>query len=372
MPDIPQTPAVATSDPAPVTRAGAIRFVATFLVLTAIFLTLGRYAVNTAPMNWYLFQVARQTSFMLNVTGDACTIEDVEAHKGRGDAIRTAIDAWHRGEDDAQEKVVVAGEPPSRYDVWRYRAAKLARDLRVEQRYLAMTRPVPRPAIATPEQRIAYLRDCLDSLVASTRRESGDNVTLIMANGLSDIIAAADELLSALEGGARPAAGALEEALRQLESEIERGRAGQESFLRGRVANLTTQIQDRLGPLVMFVARDDPADMRRFNFHLVPDCGALPSMSIYLAALLAFPASWRSRLLGIAFGLPILYAVNLIRLVCLAFIGAYAQSNEVFEFAHQYVWQAVYILIVVGAWLLWVELLVRPGALWGKKPTSAA
>ncbi len=81
-------------------------------------------------------------------------------------------------------------------------------------------------------------------------------------------------------------------------------------------------------------------------------------------------ASWRKRSIGLLAGLPLLYIVNVVRLVCLAFIGAYAENTEVFEFAHQYVWQTLYILIVVGVWLLWVELVVRPGAVWGKKQTS--
>jgi archaeosortase B (VPXXXP-CTERM-specific) len=147
----------------------------------------------------------------------------------------------------------------------------------------------------------------------------------------------------------------------------------QRSFLDDRVRNMTAQIQDKLGPQVTFVARDDAADPLRFTFSLVPDCGALPSMSIYLAALLAFPAGLRKRFLGLILGVPVLYVINLVRLVCLAMIGAWWRDDpDVFEFAHQYVWQSVYVLIVVGVWLLWVELIVRPGSSWRTNPTSAA
>jgi len=357
--------------PRPISRAGAVRFVILFLVLTAVFLTFGRYAVNTGPMNWYLFQVARQTSFVLGVSGHSCSVENPDPYAARGDALRAETVAWRSGDEEAAT-ALEGGVPPSSYEVWKYRAARLARDLRHEQRYLAMAEPLPRPSVMSPEEHITHIRASLDRVVASTKRGVPPQSSEVMVKGLKEIVATTEGIVAALESGSRPSGVPIEEALDQLEAEVERARAGQAAFLGERVAALTTQVQDRLGPLVMFVARESADAPRRFNFHLVPDCGALPSMSIYLAALLAFPATWRQRLVGVLIGAPLLYAVNIARLVCLAFIGAYAENTDVFEFAHQYVWQAVYILIVVGVWLLWVELIVRPGAVWSGKTTSGA
>jgi exosortase/archaeosortase family protein len=97
-----------------------------------------------------------------------------------------------------------------------------------------------------------------------------------------------------------------------------------------------------------------------FNFTLVPDCGAIPSMVIFLAAVLAFPARWWKRLVGLAGGIAILYCVNaLLRLPCLAVIGALNGGGKWFDFAHHYVWQGIYIVFVVLVWLAWVEYIVR-------------
>ncbi|MCL4219007.1 MAG: exosortase H, partial [Candidatus Hydrogenedentes bacterium] len=63
----------------------------------------------------------------------------------------------------------------------------------------------------------------------------------------------------------------------------------------------------------------------------------------------------RKRLLGIMLGVPALYIINILRLTCLALLGAWDDGGEWFDFAHHYVWQGIYLVFVVGIWLLWVE-----------------
>ena len=96
-----------------------------------------------------------------------------------------------------------------------------------------------------------------------------------------------------------------------------------------------------------------------FSFIVIPDCGAVQSMAIFFAAILAFPARWWKRLAGIVVGVPILYWVNAFRLAILAVIGAYDNGGQWFKFAHEYVWQGIYIVFVVALWMGWVEILVK-------------
>ena len=98
---------------------------------------------------------------------------------------------------------------------------------------------------------------------------------------------------------------------------------------------------------------------RSFSFIVISECGAIEVMAIFLAAVLAFPAAWWKRLVGLAAGLPLMYAVNIFRLSVLGVIGALDQDGKWFKFAHEYVWQAVYIVFVVAVWLAWVEYIVR-------------
>lgn len=105
----------------------------------------------------------------------------------------------------------------------------------------------------------------------------------------------------------------------------------------------------------------DPGSRRErqglsFTFIVVPSCGAIEVMAIFLAAVVAFPTTWRHRAWGMALGLPLMYIVNIARLACLACLGAVDDGGAWFNFVHEYVWQAGYVIFVVLGWMAWVEL----------------
>lgn len=95
-----------------------------------------------------------------------------------------------------------------------------------------------------------------------------------------------------------------------------------------------------------------------FSMKIVSECSGAEAMAIFCASVIAFPATIKEKLLAVGIGLPALYVVNVLRLVCLGFLGAFA-SREVFQFAHVYVWQTIFILFVVCVWLLWIEKVVK-------------
>ena len=96
---------------------------------------------------------------------------------------------------------------------------------------------------------------------------------------------------------------------------------------------------------------------RRWTMQVIPDCGAIPSMAIFCAAVLAFPTGLRRKLLGVLIGVPLLYLVNVGRLVCLGLVGLYYRSG--FHFAHVYVWQSIFIVFVVVIWMVWVDKVAK-------------
>ena len=59
---------------------------------------------------------------------------------------------------------------------------------------------------------------------------------------------------------------------------------------------------------------------------------------------------------GIALGILVLYALNLVRTVSLFLVGTYFPG--LFDTAHYIVWQSLMILLAIGLWLFWVEKLV--------------
>jgi exosortase H (IPTLxxWG-CTERM-specific) len=86
---------------------------------------------------------------------------------------------------------------------------------------------------------------------------------------------------------------------------------------------------------------------------------------VLVAAMLAFPAPWRYRALGIAIGIAAVQLLNIVRVISLFYIGQWDFS--VFEWAHQYVWQALIMLDVLVVWLIWVRR-VPPGTGPGAAP----
>jgi exosortase H (IPTLxxWG-CTERM-specific) len=97
-----------------------------------------------------------------------------------------------------------------------------------------------------------------------------------------------------------------------------------------------------------------------FSVQIVSECFGLLEMAIFASAVLAFATTWRKRLIGLAFGLPVIFAFNLLRIGMLLFVGRH--SRAFFEFAHLYFWQATLVLGITALWLLWVRFVVRDEA----------
>jgi exosortase H (IPTLxxWG-CTERM-specific) len=98
------------------------------------------------------------------------------------------------------------------------------------------------------------------------------------------------------------------------------------------------------------------------SFQVIYQCSGLFLMSIYAAAVLAYPARLREKLAGLALGLPVLFAANIVRLAALGIIGKYLPAY--FDLSHEYLWQGIFIVFVLVLWTLWRDHLVRgPAAL---------
>ena len=94
-----------------------------------------------------------------------------------------------------------------------------------------------------------------------------------------------------------------------------------------------------------------------FSVEVVGECTGLYEMLIFLAAMIAYPAGWRKKLIGAGLGIPFLYAVNMVRMVFIMVVGNW--SPKTFDFMHLYFWQVAMILIIVSAWVLWIEKVVH-------------
>ena len=91
----------------------------------------------------------------------------------------------------------------------------------------------------------------------------------------------------------------------------------------------------------------------RFAVNIRNGCNGVEAMLIFLAAVLAFPASWRARLTGLGLGILAIQVINLVRVVSLYLTGAY--FPRFFDASHTVIWQSVVILFGVLLWVFWAN-----------------
>jgi exosortase H (IPTLxxWG-CTERM-specific) len=82
-------------------------------------------------------------------------------------------------------------------------------------------------------------------------------------------------------------------------------------------------------------------------------CNGLEAVMIYSVAVIAFPASWKKKLIGIAAGFVVIQIVNILRIVGLAYSGIHARN--LFEYIHTYIAQGIMIAISLGVFFIYLN-----------------
>lgn len=94
-----------------------------------------------------------------------------------------------------------------------------------------------------------------------------------------------------------------------------------------------------------------------FGVSIEAGCNGVEAAIVLISGMLAFPAPWRMKILGILIGIVAVQAANLLRVISLYYLGKW--NMQVFEFAHLYLWQALIMLDVLIVWLLWMRSVSR-------------
>jgi exosortase H (IPTLxxWG-CTERM-specific) len=81
-------------------------------------------------------------------------------------------------------------------------------------------------------------------------------------------------------------------------------------------------------------------------------CNGLEAVMIYSVAVIAFPSSWKKRLIGIAAGFAVIQVVNILRIAGLAYAGVHFPG--LFEYIHVYVAQGIMIAVALGVFFVYL------------------
>ena len=122
------------------------------------------------------------------------------------------------------------------------------------------------------------------------------------------------------------------------------------------LAAISADLVKRFDPAVI-AAGNVLQSSNGFAVAIEAGCNGVEASIVLVAAMLAFPAPWKRKLIGLAVGILAVQGLNIVRVISLFYLGQW--SLEAFEFAHQYVWQALIMLDVLIVWLLWVRTLPR-------------
>ena len=86
-------------------------------------------------------------------------------------------------------------------------------------------------------------------------------------------------------------------------------------------------------------------------------CNGVEACIMLAAALVAYPAAWRERAVGLLLGAVAVQLLNLVRIVSLYYLAQW--SVPAFEFAHLFLWQALIMVDVLVVWLVWLRWVTR-------------
>jgi len=108
------------------------------------------------------------------------------------------------------------------------------------------------------------------------------------------------------------------------------------------------------------INRNPNAPHPSYSVDLRTGCNGLIATLIFIAAVLAFPSSWKHKFLGILMGIAAIQCFNIVRIGALYYLGLYHKS--LFETVHVYVAQSILIAVAAALWLFWsLKAERRPG-----------
>ena len=137
------------------------------------------------------------------------------------------------------------------------------------------------------------------------------------------------------------------------------------------LATLSANLVKWFDPNVLVSGKILQSTTNGFAVSIEAGCNGVEATIVLIAAMLAFPAPMKSKIIGLVAGIIAVQGLNIIRIISLFYLGQW--NYHVFEWAHLYVWQALIMLDVLIVWLLWVRTLpkIDRGGASGPPPTSA-
>lgn len=123
--------------------------------------------------------------------------------------------------------------------------------------------------------------------------------------------------------------------------------------LTGGIAWFCVQLMSWMDPSITAYGKVLMNAQSGFGVSIEPGCNGVEACIVLIAAMLAYPARWSPRMLGIGCGIMAIQALNIVRIVSLFYLGQW--NMDWFRFAHEYLWQALIMLDALFVFMLWAR-----------------
>lgn len=90
-----------------------------------------------------------------------------------------------------------------------------------------------------------------------------------------------------------------------------------------------------------------------YSISVVDGCNGVYATAILISGVIAYPSSFKSKAWGIPLGVAAIFALNLVRVISLFYLGR--SYPEIFEEVHVYVWQPIIIVWAIFVWYFWSQ-----------------
>ena len=92
-----------------------------------------------------------------------------------------------------------------------------------------------------------------------------------------------------------------------------------------------------------------------FAVSIEAGCNGIEATIVLIAAVIAFPAGWRERLIAIAVGFVAIQAMNIVRIISLFYLGDW--NFDLFSWVHLYLWPTLIMLDVLIVFVVYLRYL---------------
>ena len=96
--------------------------------------------------------------------------------------------------------------------------------------------------------------------------------------------------------------------------------------------------------------------LRNDTWNVTSECTAVNAVFLFISFILAYSSTYRSKVIGLACGIPLIIVVNITRLVVLGWVTEYWPKQA--KLFHDYVWETIFLFFIIVLWFVWINKVV--------------